>query len=196
MVDINNPYMEFVSTIKPVEFEEYCLKILKEYAKKENLNHFTIEHNTKIQTDDGNYQIDIYAKFIALGVEFKVLVECKRYSRAVSRETVAILESKLNSIGAHKGIIISTSGFQEGAIIYAQKHGIALIQIFDKSIMFIRNSIQLSKEERDYLSYLFIRMPKYYAREYSLNGYPTIEIYPSEEMEKEIVKEYLRKKSG
>lgn len=192
MVDINNPYMEFVSTIKPVEFEEYCLKILKEYAKKENLNHFTIEHDTKIQTDDGNYQIDIYAKFIALGVEFKVLVECKRYSR----ETVAILESKLNSIGAHKGIIISTSGFQEGAIIYAQKHGIALIQIFDKNIMFIRNSIQLSTEEREYLSYLFIRMPKYYAREYSLNGYPTIEIYPSEEMEKEIVKEYLRKKSG
>ena len=47
----------------------------------------------------------------------------------------------MRSLGAHKGIFISTSGFQSGAEEYANAHGIALIQIFDKQVMQIKASI-------------------------------------------------------
>ena len=43
---------------------------------------------------------------------FRVLVECKRYSSRVKREVVQLLHQKLQSIGAHKGIVCCTSGLQ------------------------------------------------------------------------------------
>ena len=75
-----NPYREFVASISPTEFEELCLEILKGYAEAEHLSDFSIQHNVSIPADDGTYQIDVYARFIAMGVEFKVIAECKRYS--------------------------------------------------------------------------------------------------------------------
>ena len=58
---------------------------------------------------------------------------------------------KIRATGAQKGILISTSGFQSGAIKYASEHGIALIQITEADTIFeargqlhiIQNSLNL-----------------------------------------------------
>ena len=109
------------------EFETICLSILSRYAEEEELKDFIIVHDKVIKTSDGSYQIDVYAEFTAFGSKIKVLCECKKYKRKVDREKVAVLHRKLESIGAHKGILISVNGFQSGAIAYAKAHGIALI---------------------------------------------------------------------
>lgn len=49
-----------------------------------------------------------------------MLVECKKYDKPVGRDKVEILANRLQSIGAQKGILISTSGFQSGAARYAK----------------------------------------------------------------------------
>lgn len=51
-------------------------------------------------------------------------------------EKVQILYDKIRATGAQKGILISTSGFQSGAIKYASEHGIALIQITEADAIF------------------------------------------------------------
>lgn len=134
---LNVPKIEeiisFVSSISPTEYEIKCKEVLMQYAEQEGLKDFTIQHDTIIQSDDGEYQIDIFASFIAMGVGFKVLAECKRYSNPITREKVVLLADKVKQLGAHKGILISTSGFQSGAYRYAKKHGIALLQITDTS---------------------------------------------------------------
>jgi len=56
-----NPYREFVASISPTEFEVLCLEILNSYAEVEQLLNLSIQHNVHIPTDDGIYQIDIYA---------------------------------------------------------------------------------------------------------------------------------------
>lgn len=186
-----NPYREFVSSISATEFEEYCLEVLKAYAESESLNDFSMLHNQKIQTDDGDYQIDIYAEFIALSVRFKVIIECKRYTRPVEREKIVVLADKVRSLGGHKGILISTSGFQSGASEYAKKHGIALLQIFDKHVMHIQNSLP---SEMNRLHMEFIRQsPKYYAYQwnYNLNDFPDKQIYPSKSMALDLRKKIL-----
>lgn len=192
MPDIINPFKDFVATISPIEFEKYCMKILQAYAEKENLKGFSIIHNKNIPSNDGNYQIDIYAEFIAMGVKFKVLVECKRYTHSIEREKVAILANKLQSIGAQKGILISTSGFQSGAAQYAKVHGIALIQIFDNCVRHIQNSVQskdtmLNKLIKEYHDC----MPNYYAKEYDEFDFPQRDIYPSNNEMEEIKKHFV-----
>ena len=109
------------------EFETICMRILSKYAEAEMLKDLIIVHDKVIKTSDGSYQIDVYAEFTAFGSKIKVLCECKKYKRKVDREKVAVLHRKLESIGAHKGILISVNGFQSGAIEYAKAHGIALI---------------------------------------------------------------------
>lgn len=192
MSDIINPFKDFVATISPIEFEKYCVKILQAYAEEEGLKDFSITHDKKIATNDGDYQIDIYAEFKAVGVKFKVLVECKRYTHSIEREKVAILASKIQSIGAQKGILISTAGFQSGEAQYAKVHGIALIQIFDKAVLHIQNSIEsrddmFKKVLKEYDTY----SPDFCAKQYDEFGFPKKDIYPSEREREDIRKQFL-----
>lgn len=190
-----NPYREFVASVTPTEFEKLCLEILKSYADGEHLSNFSIQHNVTISADDGTYQIDIYAHFFALGVEFKVLAECKRYSSPVSREKVAVLADKLRSIGAHKGIMISTCGFQSGAVEYAKKHGIALLQIMDKNVLCIMAAVRPTNEAQQQKIQLaaewYRKMPKYYAKEYTTTDFPDKTIYPTQKMIETIRQEFI-----
>lgn len=186
-----------VSSITPTEFEICCMDILKEYAAEENLNNFIIEHNVKVPADDGIYQIDAYASFEAMGVSFKVLVECKQYSTPVKRDVVVLLADKVRSIGAHKGILMSTCGFQSGACEYAEKHGIALLQVLDKTVMHVKNAYYPDTEEvkrRLMLEQLWIaEMPKYYAYKYSETAFPEKRVYPSKRMLEDIRKTFAEK---
>ena len=190
-----NPYREFVAGISPTEFEVLCLEILKNYAEAEHLSDFSIQHNVFIPADDGTYQIDVYARFIAMGVEFKVITECKRYSSPVSREKVAVLADKVKSLGAHKGIMISTCGFQIGAYEYAKKHGIALLQVIDKNVLHVMNAANPETKEQKREIYLMIdwhnRLPQYYAKEYATMDFPDRTIYPSPQMMETIRREFV-----
>lgn len=133
---------ERVCNLTPLEFEEYCYKILQGYAEEEKLMDFSIVHNVKLAANDGIYQIDIYATYMALGVEMKIICECKQYKNRVNRDKVVLLADKVRTLGAQKGILLSTSGFQSGAIKYAKEHGIALIQVFDTRVNFYSHSAE------------------------------------------------------
>ena len=182
-IDVN-PYRELDSMIGPIDFEIFCMETLKAYAKRENLTDFTIKHNQKISTDDGTYQIDVLAEYTALGVKNTVIVECKKQSRSVERGIVAALDAKLHSIGAQTGILISTTGFQRGATLYAEKHGIALWQICDNYIKHYsaaasERHLYMLKIQNEFEKYL----PKYFTLEWDCSAdYPYSEIYPTKEM--------------
>ncbi|WP_052016435.1 MULTISPECIES: restriction endonuclease [unclassified Paenibacillus] len=188
-----NPYRKFVASISATDFEKYCLEVLKAYAEAEDLKDFSILHNQKVQTNDGEYQIDIMAEFMALSVSFKVIIECKRYTRPVEREKIVVLADKVRSIGAHKGILISTSGFQSGAAEYAKQHGIALIQIFDKFVMHVQASSD--PQVNPILAEFIERSPEFYAYQWNTNliDFPDKKIYPSERMLLKIRKEIMKR---
>ncbi len=128
------PGQERYTDITPEEFEVFCLRFLQQEADK--LLDSRFEHDVIMKTDDGDYQIDGKISFSYMGVDILCLVECKRFSGPVKREHVALLYSKIQSLGAHKGILMTTSYFQSGALQYAQKHGIALITITDEGMTY------------------------------------------------------------
>ena len=179
-----NPYRSLTANISPTDFEVFCMKTLETYAEREKLPNFTIKHNQKVETYDGTYQIDVLAEYTALGTKNVVLIECKKQSRSVEREIVATLDGKLRSIGAQKGILISTAGFQGGAVQYARIHGIALWQICDNLIKHISNSINYPSP--DMIKYQFLieqYLPKHFMMEWDCEAdYPYTQIYPTEKM--------------
>ena len=63
---------------------------------------------------------------VAGGANLLVLVECKHYNHRVPVDDVEEFHSKIDDIGAQKGILITTVGFQSGAIKAAKGRRIAL----------------------------------------------------------------------
>lgn len=175
---------DYVCSISPSEFEEFCMELLKAYAAEEHLKEFNIDHDVKQKAPDGIYQLDVFASFMALDVELKILCECKQYTSPVKRDKVELLESRLKSLGMHKGVLLSTSGFQSGAIQYAKAHGIALIQVFDNSCRKYSHSSgpNIEVDENDPLKLIEDHWPQYRALCFSDETAEPIVLYPTAEM--------------
>ena len=124
--------------ITPEEFEKFVKEILDECGRP--LTSYKSTHRETILGTDGNYEFDIVARFEALSANFLVVIECKKYKKAVERQPVQALWAKMQSVAAHKGIVCSTSGFQSGAVEFAKAHGIALVEIADGRTSFITRS--------------------------------------------------------
>lgn len=169
-----------ICDMTPTEFEKCCCDVLAGYAEAENIKDFKITHDKIIKVSDGKYQIDVYAEFTAMGAQFKVLCECKRYKYRVNREKVAVLHRKLESIGAHKGILISTSDFQSGAIEYGKAHGIALIKAEDYHFEYLSHSSgQPENDDNDPFLYAEKKMPSYVAFDCTANSEEPRKVYPT-----------------
>lgn len=177
-----------ICDLAPIEFEKYCYDFLNGYAQNEGLQDFKITHNKRIKASDGRYQIDVYAEFTAMGSRFKVLCECKKYKNRVNRDKVAILHRKLESIGAQKGILISTSDFQSGAVEYGKAHGISLIKAEDYHFEYLSHSSgQQQNDDNDPFLYAETHMPPYVALDCTADTEEPLKIYPTQEMIKELL---------
>jgi restriction system protein len=149
-----------VELYSPEEFEIAVKNFIKE--KGETLTDFQVNHLEVIEGSDGEYEIDVTAKFTVLdGAEIKVLIECKHYKRSVDRDKVMILNQKLQSTGAHKGMIFTTSKFQRGAVEFAKKHGIALAKLAHSEATYYLKSrlvdiYEVSIDEDDETSYKIV----------------------------------------
>lgn len=121
------PSSASVFELSPGEYEQAVKAILD--AAAGGVVAYSSRHLESIAGSDGDYIFDVTARFEALGVAFLVLVECKRYRRRVERQEVQVLWAKMQSVGAQKGMLFATAGFQQGAVEVAQAHGIALVRL-------------------------------------------------------------------
>ena len=128
----------------PTEFEKYTIDELKRQFNNIGIQNYSFEHNVIKKADDGTYQIDGEIKLTIMGAIIDILVECKLYKSKIKRSQIQVLHEKIKSIGAHKGIFVTTSSFQSGAIKYATKRGIALISIVNGEMRFDVRSRDLS----------------------------------------------------
>jgi hypothetical protein len=116
----------FANRTMSTDYEKYEL-FLKQVM--ESLVGVTVHHHCVYTGRVSNRDIKVDLSFnyeIANGADVLFIVECKCYSHPVSVDDVEEFHSKIDDIGAHKGIMVTTVGFQEGAIKTAKGRGIAL----------------------------------------------------------------------
>lgn len=98
--------------------------------------------------------VDVSFTFrIPNGIDVLVVVECKCYSHRVSVDDVEEFITKLNDIGAHKGVMVTTVGYQEGTVNTAKGYGVALALITKTrqkgELTYVLNSAGGEKPETD-----------------------------------------------
>ena len=123
------------ASLSPEEFERSVAEFL--VGAGDGLTSFRVLHREHLSGPDGTYEVDVTARFEALGASFLVLVECKHQRRPVERDVVQVLRDRLSAVAAQKGILFSTSPFQSGAVQYAARHGIALVFVEDTRFTYI-----------------------------------------------------------
>jgi restriction system protein len=148
------PRSKPLASLTPKEYELAVKGILD--ATGEGLPEYRSWHLHPVEGVDGEYVIDVLVTFSALGAKFTVFVECKHEARRSEREDVQTLKDKVASAGAQKGMLFSLSGFQSGAIAYADVHGIALIQLADGMSMWHTRSAGPTTPPSSWVS-----LPKY-----------------------------------
>jgi restriction system protein len=128
-------------------------------AKGHVLEDFKVTRNEKLKGSDGEYEIDVVARFTILnGAGITVLIECKHHKSAIKRELVLALHSKLLSVGAHKGMMFATSTYQRGAIEFAKAHGLSLVRFIDSELNYavkaiLVDAVEMTIDDDDNTSY-------------------------------------------
>jgi hypothetical protein len=125
----------FTETLTPEQFENYVQNII--ISSGAQLEDFKSCRREKIQGKDGEYEIDVAARFKALNTNFLVLIECKYHSYPIKREVIQILRDRIESVGAQKGMVFSNAKFQRGAIEYAKAHNIALVKVEESGPVYL-----------------------------------------------------------
>lgn len=109
-------------TEKWKEFEQLVAKIYAEATPEA-----TVRHNYFIEGRSGRRrQIDVSIESRQGLHNYLTVVECKRYSRRVGILDVEAYNTKLHDVRANKGVMVSITGFDEGAQAQARQHDITL----------------------------------------------------------------------
>ena len=131
--------------LTPEEFERHVRALLD--AMGSQLEDYRSNHLPALAGTDGEYEVDVEVRFRALGGTFLVLVECKHHKSRIKREYVQVLNDKVRSLKAQKGMMFATGGFQSGAIEYAKANGIALVHVWDGRTCYMARARRDDPEE-------------------------------------------------
>jgi hypothetical protein len=139
--------------IESTEYEQFVKQVIEEISDGDihvyHRREYVGKRSGRTIVVDVSFEMEVLG-----GARLLVLVECKRYSDKVKVDDVEEFHSKLDDIGAHKGIMLTTVGYQEGALKTARGRGIALALLTDKpqkgELKFITNAV--SSAPRRYCS--------------------------------------------
>ncbi len=91
-----------------------------------------VEHDvTEVDRYGAKRQTDIKITRRTRFHTYVTLVECKRWKEPVSRDRVDVLASSIEALGAQKGAIFTTTGFEAGAIEYAKGKQVDIFVVRD-----------------------------------------------------------------
>jgi len=99
---------------------------------QKNVADFFISIGAQAETDAtvrgarGVHKVDVLVKLTHFGINVIWIVECKLWRTAVPKDKVLTLQQIVQDIGADRGLLMSESGFQAGAIRCTQSSNITL----------------------------------------------------------------------
>lgn len=112
-----------------VDWQDFERFVREMYAQDADL---VVEHDVTEQGRSGaRRQTDVKFTHRAAGMTYTTLVECKRWKEKVTRDRIDVLASSVDDLGASKGVMFTTSGYEAGAEAYASQKGIELFVVRD-----------------------------------------------------------------
>lgn len=98
--------------------------------QESHIKNIVVQHDVKLTGKSGaSHQIDVYWEFKIADTIYRTCIECRNYTSNIKKSRVVEFKGILDDIGNANGIIVTRIGFQEGALTYAEHHGVRLLLI-------------------------------------------------------------------
>lgn len=115
----------------PIDLESYVQYIYSTLLNLKDEGVVVSRNAVMFGKSRAKHEIDVFYQFERAGLVHRVAIECKFLARAVEKAEVLEFHSKTEDIGNIQPVIVSRSGYQRGAIEYAQHYGIQLLKLDD-----------------------------------------------------------------
>ncbi len=110
-----------------IDYELLTKEIYQKILQSEDVTNVDVKHDTQIKGRSGvDHQVDISWQFKQAGLQHTVLIECKNYASTITLEKIRNFFAVLHDIGNCRGIMVTKTGYQEGALQFANFYGIDL----------------------------------------------------------------------
>ncbi|HCG7195195.1 restriction endonuclease [Vibrio parahaemolyticus] len=109
------------------------------------------ETNVSLTGVRTSHDVDVFVKTKFLGIDLKWIVEAKLWKRKVNKGHVLVLRSISEDLGVDKAFIVSSSGFQSGAIEASKNTNVKLLtldELKEETKGFIESEILKTYEAR------------------------------------------------
>lgn len=112
-------------------FESFVAYVYSNLLKFSDCNSI-VSRNISIKGLSGStHEFDVYYDFYHLDMLFRVAIECKDWERPVDKGRVQEFWAKIDDLNNIAGVMIAKSGYQAGALQFAESKGIMLLTIQD-----------------------------------------------------------------
>ncbi|MEY5049972.1 MAG: hypothetical protein RLZZ175_3331 [Bacteroidota bacterium] len=113
------------------DYIEFVYRLLLDSEAKSNDDPIIISRNVTFIRNGYTDEIDIYYEFTKAKIIHKVAIECKNHSTPIDISSIRNFHAKIRNIQNLTGVVVSNSGFQDGAKKYAEEFSIILMKTSD-----------------------------------------------------------------
>lgn len=116
------------NTGKP--YEKLTQKIFSQIVNLNSVQNINVQHDITLPGKTTFHQIDVYWEFEVGGLQYQTVIQAKDWKNKVKKEQMLAFKAILDDFpSGTKGVFVSKSGFQSGAIEVAQAHGIKIYEL-------------------------------------------------------------------
>lgn len=110
-----------------IEYELFTRVVYQAILKQDDDTNVNVKHNVSLMGRSGvEHQIDVSWEFRQAGITHRVLIECKNYASSLTLEKARNFFAVLHDVGNSVGLIVTKTGFQQGAASFCKYYGIGL----------------------------------------------------------------------
>ena len=116
------------NTGKP--YEKLTQKIFSQIVNQDSVKNIEVQHDVNLSGKTTLHQIDVYWKFEVGGILYQTVIQAKDWKNKVKKEQMLAFKAVLDDLpSGTKGVFVSKSGFQSGAVEVAKAHGIKIYEL-------------------------------------------------------------------
>lgn len=111
-------------------YETLAQRVFDEILNQQAVTTVLVQHDVILQGKSTSHQIDVYWEFKAGGITYKTIVQAKDWASSVDQGELLKFKAIIDDLpGQPRGIFVSKTGYQSGAIDTAKANGIVLYEL-------------------------------------------------------------------
>jgi len=109
-------------------YEKLTQQIFTEILNRDEVNNIEVRHDLTLTGRTTDHQIDVYWEFERGGIKYITVVQAKDWTtRAVDQGELLKFKAVLDDLpNQPRGVFVTRTGYQQGALTFADAHGILL----------------------------------------------------------------------